>query len=290
MRRLSGSTGDRPRPLTAASGDLLMPRMALPPLISTALASGSLARREAGAGGALLCLHGLGSSSKSWESQYSGLSDRFRVIGWDCPGYGGSDDLPTAAPLAADYAEAVLGLLDALCLEQVNLLGHSMGGIVAACFAGLYPDRVRRLILSGTRAGSSRRGRDGSGYTQRLEELKTLSREEFGARRAAGIVAPDADATVRGRVKEIAAEARIPGYAAACHMLAHSDNTEVLRHLELPTLILCGSEDRIAPPEESAYLLSLIPGAKLVLVEGAAHAPYLERAEPYNAAIAQFPA
>ena len=262
--------------------------MTLPPLSSVTLAPSNLAWREAGSGDALLCLHGLGSSSKSWETQYSGLSDRFRVIGWDCPGYGGSDDLPTAAPLVSDYAKVVLDLLDALSLGQVNLLGHSMGGIVAGCFAGQYVDRVRRLILSGTTAGFSRRDRDGSGYAKRLKELKTLSREEFGARRAAAMVAPDADPSVRERVKRIAAEARLPGYAAACHMLVHSDNTEALRRLEMPALILCGSEDRIAPPEESDVLSSLIPDAKLVLVEGAAHAPYLERTEPYNTAVAQF--
>ncbi len=261
--------------------------MNLPPLSTVTLPSGTLAWREAGSGAPLLCLHGLGSSSKSWNMQYRNLGGTNRVIGWDCPGYGGSDDPPTANPLAADYAEALVGLLNALSLDKVDLIGHSMGAIIAGCFAGLYPNRVRRLILSGARAGSSRLGA-ASGYAQRIEELRTLSPEEFGTRRAAGMVAPGADADLRERVARIAAEARLSGYEAACHMLSHSDNTEALRRLSMPTLILCGAEDRVAPPEESRHLLSLIPDAELVLIDGAAHAPYVERPDPYNAAIAEF--
>jgi pimeloyl-ACP methyl ester carboxylesterase len=71
-------------------------------------------------------------------------------------------------------------------------------------------------------------------------------------------------------------------------MLSHSDNTEALRRLSMPALIVCGAEDRIAPPEESRHLLSLIPDAELVLIDGAAHAPYAERPDQYNAAIAEF--
>jgi len=102
------------------------------------------------------------------------------------------------------------------------------------------------------------------------------------------MVAPGADADLRERTARIAAEARLSGYEAACHMLSHSDNTEALSRLSLPTLIVCGAEDRIAPPEESRHLLSLIPDAELVLIDGAAHAPYAERPDPYNAAIAEF--
>lgn len=262
--------------------------MSLPLLSTVTLPSGTLAWREAGTGTALLCLHGLGSSSKSWKMQYSGFGGTFRVIGWDCPGYGGSDDPLTTTPLAADYAEALVGLLIALSLDKVDLIGHSMGAIVAGCFAGLYANRVRRLILSGARAGSSRLGAAASGYAQRLEELKTLSPEDFGTRRVAGMVAPGADAAVRERTARIAAEARLSGYGAACHMLTHSDNTEALRRLSMPTLIVCGAEDRIAPPEEARHLLSLIPDAELVLIDGAAHAPYAERSDQYNAAIAEF--
>ncbi len=100
--------------------------MCLPLLSTVTLPSGTLAWREAGTGPALLCLHGLGSSSKSWKMQYRGFDDTFRVIGWDYPGYGGSDDPPTTPLLAADYAEALVGLLNALSLDKVDLIGHSM--------------------------------------------------------------------------------------------------------------------------------------------------------------------
>ncbi len=111
--------------------------MTLPDFSTVATPSGTIAWREAGDGAPLVLLHGLGSSSKSWVAQYDGLATGRRVIAWDCPGYGGSEDLAAARPSVADYAVALTHLLDALSLDDVDLLGHSMGGAHAGRFAAL---------------------------------------------------------------------------------------------------------------------------------------------------------
>src|SRR5258708_31254094 len=104
----------------------------LPPVRYATVADRRVAYREAGAGPALLLLHGVGSGSGSWLAQFAGLAADRRVIAWDAPGYGESDVLPDAAPCAADYAVAALALADALGLDRFVLLGHSLGAIMAA--------------------------------------------------------------------------------------------------------------------------------------------------------------
>jgi pimeloyl-ACP methyl ester carboxylesterase len=259
--------------------------MNLPDLSTIATPSGTIAWREAGDGAPLVLLHGLGSSSKSWVAQYDELPAGRRVIAWDCPGYGGSEDLADPTPSVADYVGALTHLLDALSLETVDLLGHSMGGAQAGRFAALWPHRVRRLMLSATRAKFGGPGAAGSPYLARLEELRTLGPERFGEARGAGLLAPDPDPAVLARTQSISSEVRLSGYGAACHMLSDCDNTAALGALAVSTLILCGSADRVAPMAESERLAALVPGARLEAIDGAGHAPYAERAEAYNAAI-----
>src|SRR5690606_25319281 len=136
-----------------------------------------------GTGTALVLLHGIAGASQSWTRQLADLADMRRVIAWDCPGYGDSDDLP-GEPGLDDYAEALLALADSLGLERFDLLGHSMGGAIAGRFAARHPERVERLILSGTRTGFTRR--DPAAFLARVEELRTLPPAEFGMRRATG--------------------------------------------------------------------------------------------------------
>jgi pimeloyl-ACP methyl ester carboxylesterase len=262
--------------------------MSLPRLATVTTPSGTIAWREAGDGAPLVLLHGLGSSSKSWVDQYEGLAAGRRVIAWDCPGYGGSEDLADPTPSVADYLEALAHLLDALSLGTVDMLGHSMGGAHAGRFAALWPHRVRRLMLSATKSKFGGSGAEGSPYLARLEELKTLGPERFGEARAAGMLAPDPDPAVLERTKSISSEVRQSGYGAACHMLADCDNTEALRGLGVPTLILCGSADRVAPLAESGRIAALVPGSGLEVIDGAGHVPYGERPEAYNAAIVRF--
>ncbi len=262
----------------------------LPPLSSIDMDHGKVAWREAGDGAPLVLLHGLGSSSKSWECQYRDLSDRFRVVGWDCPGYGGSDDLPDAAPQVDGYVAAAVGLLDALGLDTVALVGHSMGGVIAGRLAAERPERIDRLVLSCTSAGwgGPRHAGRAAGYRERLEQLRTMSAAEFGEARAASMVAEDADASVRAKVAAIASEVRLSGYGAACHLLESTDNASLLKHLDVPTLVISAELDRVAPAALADELEALIRGSRRAVVPGAGHAPYAENPDAYNAALRGF--
>ena len=257
----------------------------LPTSASLATRYGTIAYREAGSGPPLILLHGLAGSSKSWEAQFGALANIRRVIAWDCPGYGGSDEQPGDAPTLADYADALLAFADGLGLERFDLLGHSMGGVIAGRFAALQPDRVRRLILSGTRTGFTRR--DPASFLSRIEELRSLTPEEFGARRADGMVAASAPRETWRRVAAVAAAVRPAGFAAAARMLTRADNADLLHRIRAPALVLAGEADRIALPAGAEALAQAV-AARLIMIAGAAHAPYLEQAAAYNDALRTF--
>jgi len=94
----------------------------------------------------LLLLHGIADNSESWLPVMPGLAEHFRVIAPDLLGHGQSDK-PRADYSAAAFANGMRDLLDVLDVDRVTVIGHSLGGGVAAQFAYQYPDRVERLVM-----------------------------------------------------------------------------------------------------------------------------------------------
>jgi len=248
--------------------------------------TGRIAYREAGAGGVpLVCLHGLGGGSRSWTHQLEQMSTDRRVIAWDCPGYGGSADHTLPNPAPADYADALAELLKGIGINQpIDLIGHSMGGVIAPQLEARHPGSVRRMVLSATRTGF----RDWGSYEQRLKEQEEMSAEEFGRTRAEGMCAAAASAEAKALTASIASEIRTSGYRAAIHVLSVSDNRAEIAALTIPVLVLAGAEDRIAPEQATAALAEAVPGARREIIARAAHAAYLEQPEAYNARLRAF--
>src|SRR4029077_1885350 len=102
---------------------------------------------------ALVLLHGVGATSMHWRFQLAGLSDAFRVVAWNAPGYILSDAFKAEWPTCRDYADALGDFLGSLKLDRVNIVGNSFGSRVAQCFAIHYPARVIRLAMTGTGIG-----------------------------------------------------------------------------------------------------------------------------------------
>lgn len=251
------------------------------------LPGGALTYRTAGAGYPLVFLHGLGGNSTSWIQQLETLSDEFTVIAWDAPGYGGSDRRP---PDAEAHAEAAAELIEALGVPPVALVGHSMGGVVAGRLAARRPELLSMLVLSSTFAGKDASPEDplSEGFQKRIEELRTLDREQFGLARAKAMVAKNASPGVVRAVAGIAADVTTDGFIDACTMLNSADNRPWLGEIRLPTLILEAAEDAIITGDEGEILSQLIPHAERHTQPGVGHAPYLENPEQYNQALTAF--
>lgn len=102
--------------------------------------------RRCGSGPALLLLHGIGDSSEAWLPVLPALAERYTVIAPDLLGHGQSDK-PRADYSAAAYANGMRDLLDVLGVERATIVGHSLGGGVAAQMVYQYPQRCERLVL-----------------------------------------------------------------------------------------------------------------------------------------------
>ena len=261
--------------------------MTIPELKIIETPGGEISYRENGSGPILLLMHGIGGNSRSWRSQLDTLSNNFRVIAWDAPAYGKS--AKRGANLE-EYIMAVIELLDELSIATVNLLGHSMGGVVAQGVAGFHPDRVTKLILSSTFMGhGSAEGTPlGEGYSARLEDIKNMSPDEFGRARASSMLAQSASIETRREVASIAAEVTHSGLLAACKMLHHADTRDLTTKLKMPVLVVTGEQDGVVIPERSKEMASLIPEVEMEQLSGVGHAGYLENPKKFDLVLESF--
>jgi pimeloyl-ACP methyl ester carboxylesterase len=260
---------------------------ASPPLQLARQSHGKLSFRSRGDGEAIVFLHGLLGSSKSWAFQFEHLSRNYRVIAWDAPGFGQSDMV--AASIDA-YVEALRELITNIRQPKVSLVGHSMGGTVAACFSATFPELVSRLVLSCSHAGygDPETAPMSAKFENRMHEFDKFGPAAYGINRARDLFPPSVSACVFDYAAEIASETDPEGLRRATRMLQRADNRPLLPKLEMSTMILTGELDTDLQPNLKADLLRLTPAARHVEMPGLAHAPYLEAPDYYSSLIAGF--
>lgn len=244
---------------------------------------------EAGNGVSLVMLHGIGSAGASFQDQFDPLGQDFRILAWDAPGYGNSTPLSQGAPAAANYAAALLDFVDELKLEKFHLLGHSLGCLMAARFAKLFPARILSLSLCSIAIGHSHLAPTAreTALLSRLNDVRDLGARGMAEKRGPRLLAPGADAEKVRRVIETMAAVNPAGYAQAARMLSTGDIRADVAALEpgLPVQVIYGDSDIITPPGDNELVATLMSNAKVTCVVGAGHAIYLEKPAEFNAAI-----
>jgi pimeloyl-ACP methyl ester carboxylesterase len=249
---------------------------------------GDFAWREAGDGpDVVVCLHGLGGSSWSWDAQLHGLGERCRIAAWDLPGYGRS--APPDAPFTfAWLADAVARFADELGAPTFHLVGISFGGMIAQYAAAAHPHRVRTLTLLAT---SPKFGLDGTEpdawRAARLAPLDAgLEPAEFADRVLGALAGPHI--TAEAMAGQHAAMERITGDALrrSIEVLVAHDSRPVLPAVVAPTVCLAGELDDETPVSYAQAIVDLVPGARLQVVPGAGHLLNAEAPDVVNAAIA----
>jgi pimeloyl-ACP methyl ester carboxylesterase len=243
-----------------------------------------------GTGAPLLLLHGIGSSSRAFRHQLSELSDRFDLIAWDAPGYGQSEDPPTAEFAIAEQADRAAQLLEELQLDSAHVLGVSMGGVVAQLLYHRHAARVRSLVLCDTNPGGGALSEPerSERVRQRVENLERLGAREMARQRAPVLVTSEASPVLVQELADIMAEVRPAGYSAAAVALGNTDLTSRLPDIRVPTLVVHGACDRVVPLETGRRLAESIPGARLVVIPDAGHVSNQERPREFNAAVSEF--
>ncbi len=246
-----------------------------------------LSYERGGSGPPLLAIVGMSGTRSSWGEAFLGpLREHFEVLVYDHRGTGESSRMEapfTIADLAADAA----GLLDALGLESVHVLGISMGGMVAQELALAHPARVRTLALGCTYCGGPGAALASPAVGARLADSVRSGDRERAIRTGWEIcVAPRLrdDAELYAAHRELALRRRVSRTVILAQMqaIAAHDTSARLGRLHLPTLIVHGELDDLIPVCNAHVLAGHLPEARLEILPDAGH--YFFREEPLHAA------
>jgi 3-oxoadipate enol-lactonase len=244
---------------------------------------------DSGDGPALLLLHAFPLDASQWDAQVAALSGRYRCLRPDFWGCGTSPAPPPQVSIDS-YALDVLGGLDALGVDQFSVCGVSMGGYVSFALLRLARARLRSLVLANTRAAADsddvRAGRQAmaeevqAGGVEAIVEPMTERMLCARCRDEVHIADP-----VRGRIRRCTPA----GVVAALEVMAgRPDSSELLRGIDVPTLVVYGTDDVIVPVEEARAMAAAIPGAALEEFSGSAHLTNLEQPAPFSAVLGDF--
>ncbi|MEU5211469.1 alpha/beta hydrolase [Streptomyces sp. NPDC020742] len=246
---------------------------------------------DVGGGEPLVLVHGHPFDRSMWRPQ----AEHFGRAGWrvivpDLRGYGETSVVPGTTPLET-FAGDLAALLDRLGVERCVLGGLSMGGqIVMECYRR-FPDRIRALVLADTFAAAE----TDEGRAARYAMADRLVREGmsgYADEVLARMVSPHTLATrpdVAHHVLTMMTGAPPEGAAAALRGRAERpDYGDLLTRVRVPVLTVVGADDTYTPLSDAQDIHRRVPDGRLAVVDGAAHLPNLERAEEFNAVLAEF--
>jgi pimeloyl-ACP methyl ester carboxylesterase len=234
----------------------------------------------------LLLLHGIGGGAGVWAGTIDHLAPSHRTVAWTMPGYADSPPLPQMTWPA--LAGAAVGLLDHLDLPTAVVVGHSFGGMVAQEMALLDPDRVTGLVLVGTVAAF---GGGSPEFVERYlaDRLAPLdagrSPADFAGATITSLVAAPLAAADHERAVSAMAAISPDAYRAALTCLTTWDRRDRIGEIAVPTLVVAGEVDPIAPPKAVGRLAEGIPGARSVVVPATGHLVNLESPAAFHDAL-----
>jgi 3-oxoadipate enol-lactonase len=249
--------------------------------VQTRFGAIGIAANGTDAGPPILFLHGVGSDKSVWHPQLEHFRGRRTAIAIDYPGYGESE--PREGATRDDYARAGLAALDAMGRSQAHICGLSLGGIVAVAMHALAPERCLSLVLADTFAKHP----DGRAIYDRSlaasENMRALAEARVDV-----LIAQPADPAVRSEVVETMARIDPAAFRIGAEAVWLADQADRAAQIRIPTLVVCGTEDKVTPPPLSHELMALIPGARYETIERAGHLANLERPDAFNTLVEAF--
>lgn len=250
-------------------------------------ANGTINAAQSGEGPPLFLFHSLLSDRASFDAIVPRLSQSFRVIVPELPGFGRSQAVSGGLADVADrMAEAVK---DAAGGEDTIVLGNGYGGFVALQMAIRHPKIAKRLILADCGAAFSEAGREAFRNMAAASKAKGLATITDVAMRR--LFAPEFQAQhpdlMRER-REAFLKTDPDMFRTACNALAELDLRPELGQVKVPALVLVGEHDEATPPPMSRELAAGLPNARLKMIAGCAHVPQLQSPDVFLEAIGDF--
>jgi pimeloyl-ACP methyl ester carboxylesterase len=230
---------------------------------------------------AMLLIHGLSASLHTWDAWVAELIASRRVVRLDLPGHGLTGPDPSGDYRDARSLQVLLALLDSLQLDQVTVVGHSLGGRLAWSFAAANPARVEQLVLIAPDGFAS----PGFDYDRPADVPAALGLMRWvlprpllraNLRPAYGDPQRLEDTTTRRYHDLMLTPGNRDAFLARLRQTVLTDPTQRLQRITAPTLLLWGEDDAMIPVRNAEDYLRLIPGATVVRLPGLGHVPFEE--------------
>jgi 3-oxoadipate enol-lactonase len=252
------------------------------PMASIDTAVGRIGVIDTGSGetAPIIFLHGVGSDKSVWEPQLDHFGRTRRALAFDYPGYGESDFATDAT--RDHFAAAILAAMDALGIDEAHVCGLSLGGVIAIAMHAAAPKRCASLIIADSFAVHPQGRAIHDRSIAASGDIRAFAEARVGA-----LLASE-DAALRSEVIDTMAAIDPEAYRIGARAVWLADQRERAAAIRTPTLVICGDEDAVTPPALSEELVSLIPGSKLHIIEGASHLANLDKPAQFNAAIDDF--
>jgi len=227
----------------------------------------------------VVLIHGVGADGTSWDQIAPALAPEFRVLRLDLRGHGQSGHIDGALTLD-DFVRDVIDVLDACAVPAADIVGFSLGGMIAQGIALQHAERVRRLILLSAVAGRSAEERE------RVQARLAILQEQ-GVAAIAGaaqerwftpdFIARNPDLVAR-RMRQLQEDHAL-SYAAAYTVFSTSDLGDGLHAIRAPMLIATGEHDVGSNPRMARFMNAQIAGSRLEILPGLRHSILVEAPE-----------
>jgi len=241
------------------------------------------ARRAGEAGPALVFVHGVGSTAAIWDRQLDALGCDFRCAAIELRGNGALPDPDPKTITRETFASDVVAVADALGFERFTLVGCSLGGVIAFEVWKQAASRFEAMTIVGSFAVYPNARQYAEGIVQTVRAAGTM--QAFAQQRAAKLGLPAQ--RLAETIEQMACKS-VACYEASTQATWTGDYRDVLKTIDVPTLVLCGEHDAVAPLALSQEIARGIAGSRLAIVPGAGHVANADAPERFNALLREF--
>jgi 3-oxoadipate enol-lactonase len=232
----------------------------------------------------IVFLHGFPFSHEMWNPQVNALPEQYRTIAYDIRGHGASDAGDGQYSIEF-FVDDLVALLDHLHIQQTILCGLSMGGYIALRMYERFPARIIGLILSNTKsAADSDETKIKRSAT--IRAIKQTGLHTFAENFLKSVFWNEtfrSNPSAVNSIRELIVTNSSLGICGTqLALAARTDTTHVLSTINVPTLVMTGEHDVLAPPSEAREMNAMITESELHIIPNAAHMSNMENSEEFN--------
>lgn len=238
----------------------------------------------------IIFLHGFPFDKTMWRGQLEFFKSSHRLIAFDIRGFGKSTDQESSFTMDL-FADDLIQFMDTLSIEKAVLCGLSMGGFIALNAMKRFPDRFNALILSDTQCIADTAEAKEKRY-KTITEIEEEGTTNFNEGFIKNVFHKDSFTNK----KEVVQQLKDVVFSNSNHIVIEgllalakrSETCSILNDITIPTLILCGREDKVTPLAQSELMNVSIKGSILMVIDNAGHVSNLEQPEVFNKHLLDF--